>query len=351
MEIGIWCRSILIVLILRDSQAEKQKRQIFREQVLPALGGKIPEDAFRTDRLALNRLNKEGISVPDGVLLDQRHVQKHPQHVQRMPDVIKVYLTSDGRYTPPEGRYHYKQPKAVDTTYVITKPFVVENRYISTNHQPDYKAPNRYGAFQETINYGNAYSMLHGHSDFKQFAPIIPPEKPGVYRPINVPLVLPNTHLIQPQFDPSWKIAYEWPETFYQPYEDYFINSIALFNPHQIITDYEGFLHKFHDRHHRHVQSRSSNNNQRISGPNYHDRKVNQTPLGSDYPNLTRIPETNFSCNGRKGLFADAKTKCQVFHDCTGWSKTSSLCPPGTAFSQIEKRCEWWNKVQCNKHY
>lgn len=29
----------------------------------------------------------------------------------------------DNRYTPPEGRYHYDQPKTVDTTYVIRKPF------------------------------------------------------------------------------------------------------------------------------------------------------------------------------------------------------------------------------------
>lgn len=60
--------------------------------MLPALGGKIPEEAFRTDRLALNRLNKEGISVPDGVFLDARHVHKHPHPDQRMPETIKACL-------------------------------------------------------------------------------------------------------------------------------------------------------------------------------------------------------------------------------------------------------------------
>lgn len=58
--------------------------------MLPALGGKIPEEAFRTDRLALNRLNKEGITVPDGVILDARHVHKDTQHVQTMPEAIQV---------------------------------------------------------------------------------------------------------------------------------------------------------------------------------------------------------------------------------------------------------------------
>lgn len=62
--------------------------------MLPELGGKIPEEAFRTDRLALNRLNKEGITVPDGVILDARHVHKHNQHVQTMPEIIKVFLIS-----------------------------------------------------------------------------------------------------------------------------------------------------------------------------------------------------------------------------------------------------------------
>lgn len=60
--------------------------------MLPALGGKIPEEAFKTDRLALNRLNKEGITVPDGIVLDARHVRKHPHFDQRRPEIIKACL-------------------------------------------------------------------------------------------------------------------------------------------------------------------------------------------------------------------------------------------------------------------
>ena len=30
------------------------------------------------------------------------------------------------------------------------------------------------------------------------------------------------------------------------------------------------------------------------------------------YPNLTKIPETDFTCDGRKGMFADVETNCQV---------------------------------------
>lgn len=41
--------------------------------MLPHTGGKIPESAFETDRLLLNRLQKEGIAIPDGILLEQRN--------------------------------------------------------------------------------------------------------------------------------------------------------------------------------------------------------------------------------------------------------------------------------------
>lgn len=41
--------------------------------MLPHKGGKIPDTAFHSDRLALNRLQKEGIAIPDGVILEQRN--------------------------------------------------------------------------------------------------------------------------------------------------------------------------------------------------------------------------------------------------------------------------------------
>lgn len=30
------------------------------------------------------------------------------------------------------------------------------------------------------------------------------------------------------------------------------------------------------------------------------------------YQNLTKIPETDFTCDGKKGMFADVETNCQV---------------------------------------
>ncbi|XP_061928040.1 uncharacterized protein LOC107995733 isoform X2 [Apis cerana] len=327
--------------------AEKQKRQIFREQVLPALGGKIPEEAFRTDRLALNRLNKEGITVPDGIILDARNVHKHTQHIQTIPEIIKVYITPDGRYIPPEGKFHYNHAKTIDTTYVIRTPY---SRY-NNRENSNFINFNKHRDFPKSQTYTN----------FKQLIPIIQPSEAEIYKPIITPLVLSNNAgLLEESYIPTWNIHYNW-NSIYQPFDDYIINNIALFNSHQIITDYQGFLNKFHEQSSRHIESHSIRRNQNFS-PRFWKSNVKNIELNTKtisyqnikmnndtifrYPNLTKIPETDFTCDGKKGMFADVETNCQVFHNCSGWSKTSSLCPSGTAFSNAKKRCEWWNTVQ-----
>ncbi|KAJ6631733.1 hypothetical protein Bhyg_15717 [Pseudolycoriella hygida] len=94
-----------------------QKRQLYREQVSPNLGGKIPDTAFHTDRLALNQLQKAGIAVPDGVILEQRNPEVYHYSHRTMRPVYKVAATADSRYTPAEGRY--KSKTSFETTYVM----------------------------------------------------------------------------------------------------------------------------------------------------------------------------------------------------------------------------------------
>ena len=67
----------------------------------------------------MNRLQKEGIAIPDGVLLEQRmfKVFQYPNRASR--PVFKAALTDDGRYTPKEGQYHYSEEPSVETTYSI----------------------------------------------------------------------------------------------------------------------------------------------------------------------------------------------------------------------------------------
>ncbi|XP_058443255.1 uncharacterized protein LOC131425398 [Malaya genurostris] len=72
---------------------------------------------------------------------------------------------------------------------------------------------------------------------------------------------------------------------------------------------------------------------------------------GVDYPNLSKIPETSFSCKEQryKGFFGDPETNCQVWHYCDlNGGKASFLCPNGTIFSQVALTCDWWFNVKCS---
>ncbi|XP_058817773.1 uncharacterized protein LOC131681083 [Topomyia yanbarensis] len=97
-----------------------RKRQLFREQVLPHAGGKIPDSAFHTDRLALNQLQKEGFAVPDGVLLEQRRYQVYHHPYRTVRPTFMVAQTTDGRYTSHGGQ---NEIGAVDSTYSIPMPW------------------------------------------------------------------------------------------------------------------------------------------------------------------------------------------------------------------------------------
>ncbi|XP_053695604.1 uncharacterized protein LOC128743107 [Sabethes cyaneus] len=100
-----------------------RKRQLFREQVLPHAGGKIPDSAFHTDRLALNHLQREGIAVPDGVLLEQRRHQVHQHPYRSSRPTFLVAQSSDGRYTSPAGAYGHNDIEAVESTYSVPMPW------------------------------------------------------------------------------------------------------------------------------------------------------------------------------------------------------------------------------------
>lgn len=78
---------------------------------------------------------------------------------------------------------------------------------------------------------------------------------------------------------------------------------------------------------------------------------------GVDFPALTRIPLTKFTCDGLPhvpGFYADEETGCQVFHLCYDARKESFLCGVGTIFNQATLNCDYWHSVECSKssqHY
>merc|ERR1712071_420407 len=68
-----------------------------------------------------------------------------------------------------------------------------------------------------------------------------------------------------------------------------------------------------------------------------------------DYPVLAAVPETNFSCRDQLigGYYADVEARCQVFHVCHDYRKSSFLCPNGTLFDQQNFVCNWYFNVDC----
>ncbi|XP_050458571.1 uncharacterized protein LOC126855192 [Cataglyphis hispanica] len=374
---GYWYRLLLAITILsRHIKAEKQKRQIFREQVLPALGGKIPEEAFKTDRLALNRLNKEGITVPDGIVLNARHVHKHPNFDQNK-EIIKVYLTSDGQYVPLESRPHYNHLKTVDTTYIIRRPFMHTNYQTSNNF--------------ENIKL-QSHSKPQIYSNYRQFIPIIPPAKPGIYKPIVTPLILPADlfHVS------SWKMGYDW-DTIYEPFDDYFVNNIALFNSNQenvlslrlklgpvsLIFKLGAVMPKNrcilpvlllasilacsaivqkqipmddYDEYQNFQPVVGFRRPIIVKEESKKEQDLNKIPgiPGVDYPIYHTVPRTSFSCAYVPivpGMYANVETGCQAYHIChdgrEGHQGASFLCTNGTLFNQHEFACDWWYNVNC----
>ena len=90
---------------------------------------------------------------------------------------------------------------------------------------------------------------------------------------------------------------------------------------------------------------------------------------GRDYPNLTSVPRTSFTCKDLSpGYYSDPEAQCQVYHRCThGADKPSftRLCPignnmfvflniptwqysSGTLYNQQYFTCDWWFNVDCS---
>uniref|UniRef100_A0A182PBH2 Chitin-binding type-2 domain-containing protein n=1 Tax=Anopheles epiroticus TaxID=199890 RepID=A0A182PBH2_9DIPT len=73
-----------------------------------------------------------------------------------------------------------------------------------------------------------------------------------------------------------------------------------------------------------------------------------------DYPILSSVPVTQFSCEKRHhGYYADVETRCQVFRVCANTDSTGRgfafLCPNGTLFNQRHLVCDWYMNVRCEE--
>nr|AWK28265.1 cuticular protein [Nilaparvata lugens] len=294
----------------------RQKRQLFREQVLPHTGGKIPEDAFRSDRLALNRLNKEGIAVPDGVLLEARHHEAHHSSHRNDPDItqsiIRLVQKPDGRYAPPEGNYPFDH--LIESTYIIRPP-------ISAKH-----------------------SLR------------LPP-----FKPIEIPLRIPS-------------------EPFFPSEEDVFhlTNHIDSFYNYNHLDDeraWPGLTPLYHGAAGRILREVGTNPNNYAAASMLHHKvkeppprlhpfqpqksvtrnlnslqKRPEVPKNETAPNFSGMPKTNFKCTASSPrMIADPEGGCQVFHLChMDGHKESFMCPKGMRYHAGKSQCLHWQQVPCN---
>merc|ERR1711892_1658778 len=95
-----------------------------------------------------------------------------------------------------------------------------------------------------------------------------------------------------------------------------------------------------------------SNSNSAADDGNYLKMLMNVIPgvPGQDYPILSSIPKTSFSCEGKVlgGYYADPAADCQVFHVCSRPRVFHSfLCPNGTIFHQTYLTCDFWYNSDC----
>uniref|UniRef100_A0A182RF44 Chitin-binding type-2 domain-containing protein n=1 Tax=Anopheles funestus TaxID=62324 RepID=A0A182RF44_ANOFN len=94
----------------------------------------------------------------------------------------------------------------------------------------------------------------------------------------------------------------------------------------------------------------------RFSGGSTTDRLRSALPgePDVDYPILSSVPTTQFSCDKRHhGYYADVETRCQVFRVCANTDSTGRgfafLCPNGTLFNQRHLVCDWYMNVRCEE--
>ncbi|XP_053632617.1 uncharacterized protein [Cherax quadricarinatus] len=107
-------------------ESELKKRQIFREAVLPALGGVIPQSAFTKQRLHHNAHDQLGIEAPDGIIFitrtpQHRHDDVDPEDEREILRLIKPVdkESIDYIHTDPHG---LSPKRPIPTTYLIRRP-------------------------------------------------------------------------------------------------------------------------------------------------------------------------------------------------------------------------------------
>lgn len=104
----------------------------------------------------------------------------------------------------------YEGPKAIDTTYLVQNP--VQDK-------------------------GESAKFVGGYNSLS----LPEPSRPQIFRPLPVQLIIPTTReeeFVPKSYYPNWEPDYTW-RIIYEPnFEDYFLNSVALFNSHKQVCSF-----------------------------------------------------------------------------------------------------------------
>jgi len=248
---------------------------LYREQLLPQKGGKIPDSAFQVDRLAANRLSKVGISVPDGVLLEQRyqesHYNEHRTDLDILRSIVRLKQTPDGRFTPVEGRFPTFDNE-IESTYVIRSPVVDNYNVILPAFRPNFA-----GAPAIQIP-----SKLTNNKIFREKTG--PQNRPNGMRPA----------------PPSQQLHHQQQQ---QQHQQFHPQSVS-----KILTRTFSGVHSQVDR--SVVLQDGFMNPSQLFYQSF-ENGGNQGYI-PHFPSLTEIPFTSFICDRSGGLYPDPEAKCQV---------------------------------------
>ncbi|XP_068245107.1 uncharacterized protein [Palaemon carinicauda] len=123
--------------VVKETKPEIRKRQIYREGVLPAQGGVLPEGAFTKQRLKQNIHDTLGVEAPDGFLFLVRESDVRPIH-QDPEDQRDILTLTRHRLQPHTAIKGVVPVRPQPTTYLLRRPTTDDLRplqYAATQHQ------------------------------------------------------------------------------------------------------------------------------------------------------------------------------------------------------------------------
>ncbi|XP_060516219.1 uncharacterized protein LOC132695779 [Cylas formicarius] len=345
----------------------RNKRAVFREQVTPELGGKIPDSAFLPERLYTNRLNKNGIYTNDGVYFQERYPDRDHSYKLYPPSTLKLEIERDNRHVSKPGRY--SNSEIIDTTYLVREP--VRQKLIPQNLQtkdlPFF--PIHFFSIKNDLEHHRTVDKTS-----EETAVILENNRSiDLLKMKEYNWISQTTRFITSLNGLSicsfWFRRESLPHVSRSYRHSVFVfgeaNSVLCVAMNKLLIILSAALvacvsgltinagyYDYNDFN-NHAVPQQKTKKEREQKQDF--SKIPGTP-GVDYPIYHSVPHTGFSCKNvpaLPGMYANVETGCQAYHVCNdgrdGDQGSSFLCANGTVFNQKEFACDWWYNVNCHE--